>query len=99
MNSAYFKISPEKVPNDPLIQELTGRRFLLTAKKTKVESKADYKSRGNRSPDKADACTFLVHVVRMLLPGPPSVTRSMATYRPREHKQRISVTDRPQYLD
>lgn len=93
-----FKISP-KVPSDPLISELTGRQFLLSAKKVKVESKKDYKSRGNRSPDKADACTFLVHVVRMLLPGPPSVTRSMATRTVREFKQRISSTDRPQYLD
>lgn len=93
-----FKISP-KVPQDPLINELTGRRFLLTQKKTKVESKKDYKSRGNRSPDRADACTYLVHVVRGLLSGPPSVTRNMHRYTPKEYKQRISSTDRPQYLD
>lgn len=62
------------VPSDPLIAELTGRRFLLTQKKTKVESKKDYKSRGNRSPDRADALTYLVHVARLISSGPPSAT-------------------------
>ena len=94
-----LKVSP-KVPQTPLISEITGRRFLLSQKRVKVESKKDYKSRGNRSPDRADACTLLVHVVRLLLPGPPSVTRNMATMRPKgEGKQRIGTTDRPQYLD
>ena len=94
-----FKIST-KVPQDPLINELTGRRFLLTQKKVKVESKKDYKSRGNRSPDRADACTMLVHVVRQQLAGPPSVTRSMASVAYRgPARQRIGVTDRQQTLD
>jgi hypothetical protein len=94
-----FKISP-KIPSDPLMNELTGRRFLLTQKKVKVESKKDYKSRGNRSPDRADACTMLVHVVRFQLSGAPSVTRNMASVMPRkEYQQRISCTDRMQYLD
>ena len=94
-----FKISP-KVPRDPLLNELTGRRFLLTTKKIKVESKKDYKSRGNRSPDRADACTMLVHAVRLQLSGPPSVTRNMSVMRARKpYEQRIGVTDRPQHLD
>lgn len=91
-----FKIS-SKVPQDPLLGEMTGRRFLLTQKKVKVESKKDYKSRGNRSPDRADACTMLVHVVRMMGPGAPSVTRSMIRVQ-REYKQRISITDRQPVL-
>jgi hypothetical protein len=94
-----FKISP-KIPSDPLINELTGRRFLLTQKKVKVESKKDYKSRGNRSPDRADACTMLVHVVRFQLQGAPSVTRNMASMIPRkQYEQRIGVTDRHIHLD
>lgn len=91
-----FKISP-KVPQDPLLGEMTGRRFLLTAKKIKVESKKDYKSRGNRSPDRADACTMLVHLVRMMSGGPPSVTKSMARA-VKEYKQRVGITDRAERL-
>ena len=94
-----LKISP-KVATDPLHGELTGRRFLLSGKKTKVESKKEYKSRGNRSPDRADAVAMLVHVVRMMAVGSPNVTRSLAGFTPqREYKQRISVTDRMSYLD
>jgi hypothetical protein len=94
-----FKVSP-KIPGDPLIQEMTGRRFLSTSKKTKVESKKEYKSRGSNSPDRADACTMLVMKVRLLLSGPPSVTRSMANVAWRgPAKQRVGVTDSMQYLD
>lgn len=95
-----LKISP-RVPSDPLIGEITGRRFLLMGKKTKVESKKEYKSRGNKSPDRADALTYLVHVCRMMGVGAPNVTRNMAgmQWTPKIYKQRISCTDRMDYLD
>ena len=95
----FVKISPT-VPTDPLHAELTGRRFLLGGKKIKVESKKEYKSRGNKSPDRADALTILVHVVRLNSGGPPSVTRGGS---PEEDYgtpfvPTVGVTDRRDYL-
>jgi hypothetical protein len=90
----FIKIA-SNVPQDPLWHELTGRRFLLSGAKTKVESKKEYKSRGSRSPDRADAFTIMLHAVRLNLAGPPSATNVGA---PDEYKgrsrQKISVTDR-----
>lgn len=45
------------IPNDPdLMQELAGRQYRYTTDdRRKVESKADFKKRYGRSPDKADA--------------------------------------------
>lgn len=95
-----LKIS-KNVASDPLIGELTGRRFLLTQKKTKVESKKDYKSRGNRSPDRADGLTYLTHVARLISSGPPSAlngsSREMQDDRG-EVPQTVGLTDRPDYL-
>jgi hypothetical protein len=93
----FIKISPN-VPQDPLIAELTGRRFLLTQKKVKVESKKDYKSRGNKSPDRADALTMLVHVVRLMSSGPPSATRSTHRESDTPYEAKIGATDRRDYL-
>lgn len=89
----FIKIHPN-VPQDPLFHELTGRRFEIGGAKTKVESKKAYKSRGNRSPDRADAFTFLLHAVRLNLPGPPSATNTGVPDRyVGGGKQRISITD------
>lgn len=90
----YLKIHPN-VPTDPLHHELTGRRTEPGGAKTKVESKKAYKSRGNRSPDRADALTILLHAVRLNLAAPPSATNAGV----REPltgtgKQRIGSTDR-----
>ena len=85
----YLKIHPN-VPQDPLFHELTGRRFELTGQKTKVESKKAYKSRGNRSPDRADALTMMLHAVRLNLGAPPSATSTGVPDRPGSGKQRIS---------
>lgn len=90
----FLKISPT-IPSDPLIAELTGRRFLLSQKKTKVESKKDYRSRGNKSPDRADALTMLVHAVRMMSNGPVSISGTTGGFDdgpPLEH--RVGCTDR-----
>jgi hypothetical protein len=88
----FIKFAPA-VPQDPIIAELTGRRFLLTTTKTKVESKKDYKSRGHPSPDRADAFTMLVHVVRMNSSGPPSATRSGGYEAEKPYEGRIGCTD------
>jgi hypothetical protein len=45
-------------------QQLTLRRFQMSAGKSKVESKKDYKSRGFESPNEADSLTLLVHAAR-----------------------------------
>lgn len=90
----YIKIHPN-VPTDPLHHEMTGRRFNLGGAKTKVESKKEYKSRGNRSPDRADAFTIMLHAVRLNLQGPPSATNSArAEGRAGTGRQRVGVTDR-----
>lgn len=89
----FLKISPA-IPSDPVISEMTGRRFLLTQKKTKVESKKGYKSRGNKSPDRADALTMLVHVVRMQSKGPPSITGSAGRDDGPPLEARVGTTDR-----
>jgi len=58
----FLKVKPEAM-SEELARELTGRRY-DAAKLTRVESKVDYKSRGNPSPNKADALTLLVHAAR-----------------------------------
>ena len=95
----FLKVNPQ-VPSDPLIGEMTGRLFLLSSAKTKVESKKDYKSRGHKSPDRADALTILVHVARLLMSGAPSVTGTVArddNYQG-EYEPRVGITDRNDYL-
>jgi hypothetical protein len=47
-----------------LTQQLTQRRFRTQVGKAKVESKADYKSRGFTSPNEADSLTLCVHAAR-----------------------------------
>ena len=68
-----LKFSPEipEATRDKLLKELGGRLY-LHGKRRKVESKTEYKSRNNPSPDRADAVSLLVHAVRMqagLLPS------------------------------
>jgi hypothetical protein len=45
--------------------QITQRRFRVIAGKRKVESKKDFKARGNESPDEADSLTLLIHAVRL----------------------------------
>lgn len=61
----YMKISPG-VRLERLLPELSGRQYRIGSKgKVRVESKKEYKHRGNRkSPDEADAVTIMVHLVR-----------------------------------
>jgi hypothetical protein len=59
----FMSLGPEAYSDD-LLNQLVGRRY-MTGKLSKVESKDDYKSRGNSSPNKADALTLLLHGVRL----------------------------------
>lgn len=61
----YLKFGPS-LRLERLQPELTGRRYNQKKKeKVRVESKKEFRSRGNKSPDYADSLTLLVHVVRL----------------------------------
>lgn len=61
----YLKLAGD-VETEKLFQQLTGRLFRSLGKKSKVESKDDYKSRNQgHSPDEADALTLVVLAARM----------------------------------
>jgi hypothetical protein len=61
----YLKLASE-VETEKLFMQLTGRLFRSSGKKSKIEAKADYKSRfQGKSPDEADSTTLLVHAVRV----------------------------------
>jgi hypothetical protein len=60
----YVMISPG-VDTTTLSDQLQGRRYRVSGKKTKVESKQDYMGRGKDSPDEADSFTLLVHAARV----------------------------------
>jgi hypothetical protein len=96
-----LKFAPT-LPSDPVVSQLSGRRFIQPTgqPKVRVESKKEYKSRGNKSPDHADALTLLLHTVRLQT----GITQSFSAktgegddWRPM--KQRVGVTDRPHRLD
>ncbi len=59
----YFLIHPS-MDMTKLTQQLTQRKLRTAGKKTKVEPKNDYKSRGFESPDEADSLTLFVHACR-----------------------------------
>lgn len=59
----FIKVKPEAF-SEELNQQLSGRRY-ASGKLSKVESKPEYKARGNKSPGKADAVTLLLHAVRV----------------------------------
>jgi hypothetical protein len=94
----YLKISPS-LDIAALTEELCTRRFKPGTRsgKVRVEGKKEYKARGNKSPDKADSITLLVHLVRlregfeaMLL----STTESV-----RDQEIEPGIVDRLQYMD
>jgi len=72
----FLKIAP-KALSEELALELGGRRY-TTGKNNKVEGKDDYASRGNKSPNKADALTLLLHGVRIATGCIPSSKDDLA---------------------
>lgn len=66
----FVKVS-EKALTEDLLKELNGRRY-KEGKNNQIETKRDYKSRGNSSPDKADSLTLFVHVIRIAMRCIPS---------------------------
>jgi hypothetical protein len=63
-----------QVSMEHLSQELTQRRYRNIGGRVKVESKADFFSRGHPSPDHADSLTLLIHAVRRGFSVIPSMT-------------------------
>lgn len=59
----YFLISPAMDISN-LAQQVTQRRMRISGAKVSVETKTDYKSRANPSPDEADSLTLFVHAAR-----------------------------------
>lgn len=66
MEFGYLKINPS-MPLAKLRPELTGRQFKQHGggEKVRVESKGEYKKRGNKSPDWADSLCLALHKCRM----------------------------------
>jgi hypothetical protein len=93
----YIRIAPT-VPTERLFHELTTRQFNTSARgKIKVETKVDYKSRGNKSPDYADSLSLLVHGVRLNVAGP--VGTSTEGSGPQEvFRPRVDPSNRFEYL-
>lgn len=64
MEFQYVLFGPALKMTD-LTHQLTTRRYKQSkGEKVRVESKDEYKARGNRSPDEADSFTLLIHLVR-----------------------------------
>jgi hypothetical protein len=59
-----FLINPQ-VDMTKLTPQITGRKSKQIGEKSKIESKRDYISRGNESPDEADSATLLVLAARL----------------------------------
>ena len=58
---------------DKLGPQMTGRHYRI-GKKDAVESKKEYCSRGNSSPDEADSTTLFLHSVRMVSGHVPALS-------------------------
>ena len=96
---SYLKISPT-VPTERLFHELTTRQFNTSARgKIKVETKIDYKSRGNKSPDYADSLSLLIHGVRLSVAGPVGTSDKDNDNTAEAYRPRIDPTSRFEYLN
>lgn len=73
----FLRVKPEAL-SETLIKELTGRRYSPKKLLTRVETKLEYKSRNNPSPNKADALTLLLHGVRMASGVIPSAVEEVS---------------------
>jgi hypothetical protein len=72
----FLRLGPAAY-SEELSKQLTGRRY-MPGKVTQVETKKDFKARGNTSPNKADALTLLLHGVRVASGCVPSALDDMA---------------------
>jgi hypothetical protein len=98
------KVLPS-METEELFKELGGRRY-MPGKTTRVESKKDYKSRGNKSPNKADAVTLLVQCARLAsgvvpsaLDDAPGVLGNFGQQSDGRSEHRVDETNRFDDLD
>lgn len=97
MQFHFIKFGPS-VKIDRLKPQLTTRRFKQAkGKLVRVESKKEYKARGNDSPDEADSVCQLIHLVRMRSPFTAQMlaTSGKAGTRPLQ----TSPVDEHKYID
>ena len=99
LDVGVVKFGPN-LPSSPLVDELGSRRFVQPHgnPRKKVESKREYKSRGNKSPDHADAVTGLIHTIRMATAVTQSYGGKEGQDDSKPMKQRLDVTNRFQRL-
>jgi hypothetical protein len=98
--SGVILISPS-MPTSPLFQQLTTRRYRsVRGGLFRIESKPEYKARGNKSPDEADSFIMAPQLIRMrhdVLPGMRDESSKVE-----EHDSELSDEDKPLesvYLD
>jgi hypothetical protein len=70
MEFNFIAFAPGAITDD-IVKQLTGRRY-NASKQNRVETKDEYKLRGNPSPNDADALTLMLHAVRIALGIVPS---------------------------
>lgn len=97
MEADSLVISPA-VQLEPLRKELTTRQFRDgKGGRSRVESKKEYKARGNASPDRADSLTMLVHIVRVRKQFRAALVSKLTQ---RESKPAMpSVVDKLEFID
>lgn len=99
----YLLVAP-LVDVSKLFEQMTKRTYRTDGDKTKVESKADYISRGNLSPDEADSMSLMVHGVRCSFSIVLSMTGD-AEFSPSDDDSfstdtyRVDITNRNDVLD
>lgn len=72
----WFAPSFMESPAQPLLWEQLCGRLYDPNRSNRVESKSEYKARGNNSPDEADGATLFIHAVRAALGSPFRIGRS-----------------------
>jgi hypothetical protein len=101
----YFLISPA-MDVSKLTQQITQRKYKPAGKKSKIESKKDYVSRGFQSPDEGDSLTLFVHACRKgsgvtlsMVGGVVSTEETDGWYGEYANGVKIDVTNRTDYLE
>ena len=85
LEAGYLKINP-RIIDSRLFMELTGRKFYQVGRgKVRVEPKGEFKTRGHKSPDAADAMTLGVHAIRLMAENfSPALVQTSQQVRERE---------------
>jgi hypothetical protein len=97
--SGCIIISP-MIAHSPLNQQLTNRRYArVRGGLMHVESKAEYKSRGNSSPDEADSLIMMPYVIRHTHPILPGMQVDSEEEKPQNEEEQHHDIDEARHLD